>query len=720
MLNSPEKEKVLIHLGVDFGTSFTKVCYRIRGRGFNQVKPAPFSFENLAPGMVPSIVYEGPDGRLSHPLERAVSRDDTVHRYLKMRLTRLWTSSLKESSGLTHKIVAVFFLAELLQRTRTAIEEAEEARIDGKIVTWTVKICLPLGNNDRSLIDYFNQIYQSAWALSEVPIPNSQLDLEETIIQLNRSEAPRHCQGYPELTAAVHSFLQSREARPGLYCYFDIGGGTLDGAAFHLKQDAEGPRHIYIYRNSVTPHGMASICERAGIKADDEIHSEETRLSVDKALIANGRLGKEEEAIRQIVASIVVSMRDLAWEDNTWALYYGEYSVYLGGGGSKSRWYRRVMEGAAGRWGSDDGLKKYFSFKDCTVPDELSLDRRWDSERHRYAVAHGLSTPLGEELPIHGFPWEYDPDRITDTTIIDDTVKSPISTDSPAIMNRPCICGGRNPDCEFCGGWGDIGPMSEHRGRSTSSPDIPLDNGIIKEAQSRKAVRILLKPKRTTGRSVDQANAQSQLGTQNPPLLVINHETKEKIDIKNHNSRSDRVYRFIYDILKQKIKYTHLKHCIICYAPVNHGKLLNHLEEKHADLVIIVKKNIESEKAPVIGQSTTHSEVMKDTIEKKVEIGTKGTDEEHYPPPRVINVKAVTPAPKPDLQILVNLVKKLGIRYENNRNMGGGFWVYCDAATFEPLKHELDKLSIVYKHYPTGRRLRFGEQYELDPNKILK
>ena len=35
----------------------------------------------------------------------------------------------------------------------------------------------------------------------------------------------------------MNSFATSREARERIYIFFDIGGGTLDGVAFHIHRD---------------------------------------------------------------------------------------------------------------------------------------------------------------------------------------------------------------------------------------------------------------------------------------------------------------------------------------------------------------------------------------------------------------------------------------------------------------------------------------------------
>ena len=42
------------------------------------------------------------------------------------------------------------------------------------------------------------------------------------------------CNPVPEIKAAIDTFATSREARESIYVFIDIGGGTLDGAAFQL------------------------------------------------------------------------------------------------------------------------------------------------------------------------------------------------------------------------------------------------------------------------------------------------------------------------------------------------------------------------------------------------------------------------------------------------------------------------------------------------------
>jgi hypothetical protein len=46
-------------------------------------------------------------------------------------------------------------------------------------------------------------------------------------------------------------------------------------------------------------------------------------------------------------------------------------------------------------------------------------------------------------------------------------------------------------------------------------------------------------------------------------------------------------------------------------------------------------------------------------------------------------------------------------------------WVYRNKAEFGSLADHLQKSGVDVRYYPEGRRLRLGEQYEIDPGKRL-
>ena len=74
----------------------------------------------------------------------------------------------------------------------------------------------------------------------------------------------------PEIAAAVQSFVMSREAVPGIYVYFDIGGGTVDGVAFNYLNYG-GERRINFYSGKVEPLGVSAIGSAINANNGDEL-----------------------------------------------------------------------------------------------------------------------------------------------------------------------------------------------------------------------------------------------------------------------------------------------------------------------------------------------------------------------------------------------------------------------------------------------------------------
>jgi superfamily II DNA or RNA helicase len=73
-----------------------------------------------------------------------------------------------------------------------------------------------------------------------------------------------------------------------------------------------------------------------------------------------------------------------------------------------------------------------------------------------------------------------------------------------------------------------------------------------------------------------------------------------------------------------------------------------------------------------------------------------------------------------NLSQLLSLLKKESIPFENNRLLNGSIWVYKNDREFGEYAEYLRSLGVSVKYYPHGRSRRAGEQYELDPRKVLK
>jgi hypothetical protein len=81
-------------------------------------------------------------------------------------------------------------------------------------------------------IKTFNQVFDVAWQWAQKDQLLSDVKSILAAYETARTASHDHetdCHAIPEIAAAVQSFIMSREAIPGMYVYFDVGGGTVDG-----------------------------------------------------------------------------------------------------------------------------------------------------------------------------------------------------------------------------------------------------------------------------------------------------------------------------------------------------------------------------------------------------------------------------------------------------------------------------------------------------------
>jgi hypothetical protein len=118
-------------------------------------------------------------------------------------------------------------------------------------VNWFVNVGVPVQHYDAN-VDAFSEVSAVAFVWSEYEITKVKLtDLISTyakiITRIDRKASP--AQVVPELTGAIHQLMRDPNREDALYGLFDIGGGTLDGAIFHINRSGIGrPLRIHAAR----------------------------------------------------------------------------------------------------------------------------------------------------------------------------------------------------------------------------------------------------------------------------------------------------------------------------------------------------------------------------------------------------------------------------------------------------------------------------------------
>ena len=151
-----------INLGIDFGTSFTKVCFR--DAGTEETEVVTFDGDTIEKAMLPSIVRIGIDGKLSlETHSQGTHGDQHIHlRYLKMGLADAampisppaWLG-MDLNKKVAIQALSSWFLATVVSAAQKWIRENRGEYLRGRTVQWSANVGVPVEYYDSPAIDTF-------------------------------------------------------------------------------------------------------------------------------------------------------------------------------------------------------------------------------------------------------------------------------------------------------------------------------------------------------------------------------------------------------------------------------------------------------------------------------------------------------------------------------------------------------------------------------------
>lgn len=398
-----DRSPLNVNLGIDFGTSYTKVCYRNVGTD----KSGILTFEGGA--YLPSIVLIGENGTLSTPLANN-GRSSTEVAFLKMKIGEYSNSQ----DSMFVQALSSYYLADIIRGAmdRFRLQEAELS--DRQQIRWSANIGVPVDHYDSPKLVIFREVFAIAWmwAVSNGVPTTVQGAIEQYRTRQREVDlTATDCHAVPEIVAAVWSFVKSRSARPGIYTYFDIGGGTLDGVCFGYE-NSKGARLIRCYSGKVAPLGVSLLTHGLRRPGGGNVERVLAADTLPSTYIRN-HVAKYENQIKTLVAEIIMTAKCKIWggfrgiylEDSVDLL-----PIFLGGGGSRSAWYRLVIKSTYGSRQLDRAGIPLFDLKEVPKPPDLEMKNLSDDKVFsRFTISYGLSVPAGEMpnffLPSGAYPF---------------------------------------------------------------------------------------------------------------------------------------------------------------------------------------------------------------------------------------------------------------------------------------------------------------------------
>jgi hypothetical protein len=401
-----------IHLGVDYGTSSSKLVLRDYAPGGRERARIVFpsgARERTRDFRIPSLVCLE-SGRLWFGFEAAARqtlRDVKTYPSIKMRMAMPQEFHLLPTplpDGISADDLATLTVAYLLQEGRRAAEA--HAKRYGADLALTFTLGVPMSDLDHShLGGRFADIARRAWHIvrgatppdlrTGIPVLEGWMIVSEADDAIRRqgpSDPRRWVRS--EVEAALLWPMKSEETASGVYAAVDVGAGTTSASFFHVTSEND-TRSVGLFGTSCLAPGTdavdAALTGFAGTNDPFAIRMKENAIiqSVGDFPLT---------AVAGQISRTVQRAFDRAWERNTNRVAWEGYRLLLTGGGTEIDLLRRKLSLRAG-----PKLRHAPQLVDAPPPPDLDLDGVAPADLKFLTVAYGLAH-FDAEVPAETAP----------------------------------------------------------------------------------------------------------------------------------------------------------------------------------------------------------------------------------------------------------------------------------------------------------------------------
>lgn len=422
---------VRVNLGIDLGTSFSKVVYRLGGESF----PVRFGTNKnkIEDYLMPSVVVVGSKGikcRFEFEDEEKLKKAAQIPNFKicltcerntvseKCSITKCNLSNLKtgylptEVTNEEASFLTAFYLAKLIARTKETVRQRlPEREIPSNVtVKWSANLAVPDKFIDSNVAEGFRESLEIAWLMSEMFVaqPNFSIKQEAALCYLTAKELHTEikielraqgkdfdCFTYSEIGAEVASVTLSPTSEEGLYVLVDVGAGTVDTSVFRFRR-VDGESVQETYAANVFKLGAAQIDARANASFTRkslnwfrQIKENIFRQNAGDALIhITEEIKSAEQSVIAELREKLISVYREAFEKQRNIETWEHLKLVMGGGGSAITAYSESAREAFSPKIKEARLIEISSLK---VPRDFQMDTLPISQFHRFAVAYGLS-----------------------------------------------------------------------------------------------------------------------------------------------------------------------------------------------------------------------------------------------------------------------------------------------------------------------------------------
>jgi len=421
--NLPDVEELAdlaLNLGIDFGTSFTKVCFRDVSRERSEIVTFTDELTHLEESLLPTRIGILKDGTLIAGLTDLEWRqyDDRIQtsiKFIKMRLVDLDLPQSNANWRLeqlpelddpeTVENLCAYYISRVIYHAQTWIRQHKPELILNQHIQWSANVGVPVEYCDSPASERFKSVLSLAWLLSNEPQtePMTLQNLSDQMTALRQEKTQTDCFAIPEIAAEAWSLINSREVDEGFYVLFDVGDGTLDGSSFHYWND-RGEKKVDFFSSKVDPLGVTAFSQQLAkelklLESDirDTIFGNSARYAEQ---IRSSQTRKE---VQKSVAKVVIQGSQ-RYRDHGFVVarpgFTEPLAILIGGGGGQTEFYQRAITATHTDFQQKNAGVPEYQIRSLPKPKDLETNGIHSREFHRFSVAYGLSIPKGEQPEI--------------------------------------------------------------------------------------------------------------------------------------------------------------------------------------------------------------------------------------------------------------------------------------------------------------------------------
>jgi hypothetical protein len=392
-----------ITIGIDFGTSYSKVC-------FNENRQINTVFFNSSE-YKPSLLYYNYQNKVIHYISPQNKTGIEQIEYFKYSMI---DNSLPRSKYLVDErlvsspemLCSIFYIACLIKESKLYITQLYKERNINLVPDWSITMGVPIDNYENENKSLYDKILHIAIKLSDT-LQNTSIGLqqlnnfyqENTDIEIpGFKESPFNT--LPEIYAECLSFLQDRNVPFGVYAVVDIGGATVDMAVIYK----ETANKFSIVSKDTQPLGIEIVISNI-------IQQNTSRKRVKKCLyeqnlnpdyINTTAERNNFKELRMMFAKLAMEVKEKYSAREALKNQRGILKIIICGGGANYKWYENCI--LSNRENLLNALDIGFRLEIIPLKDLLDSSK---TNNHRLLIAKGLAQRV-EDIPIlENFPWHF-------------------------------------------------------------------------------------------------------------------------------------------------------------------------------------------------------------------------------------------------------------------------------------------------------------------------